>query len=282
MKIPILLSALAAAAPLSAQSAAPAALGVPASRALPAGVAEARFGLEVPVLGCDQLRACRVELEAGERLLSPPALGDAERWLTAQLSSGSGGAVTVVVVKPTACGIATNLIIATDRRIYDLDLQSGACRGATPSTARAIRFSYPEEPEPAYVTALEMSTLAERAARAPYTGYRWRRRGGFPWEPARVADDGAHVYLELPPAARFRPAPVLYSLDSGERTLMNYATEDSLFVTDRLFSRATLVVGDASLEIERRTQRGRLSLGRKGAAALAAAGGLAIGFWIGR
>src|SRR5690606_23931614 len=120
VKIPIVMFALVVAAPVSGQRAAPDVLGLRAT-AIPAGLVEARFGEAVPVLGCAALRACRVEMEPGERLLSPPALGDTERWLTAEISSGPGGLVPVVVVKPTACGISTNLVIATDRRIYDLD-----------------------------------------------------------------------------------------------------------------------------------------------------------------
>lgn len=276
MRIPVLLASLAIATPVGAQTAAPA--------PLPDGVVEVRFGEEVPVLGCGVLRACRVELQAGERLLSPPALGDAERWLTAQVASGPGGAVPVVVVKPTACGITTNLMIATDRRIYDLDLEAAPCRGATRIRGRAVRFAYPEAPASAYVSAVDPvgGTLAERAARAPNTAYRMRRRGDFPWVPTRVADDGAHVYLELPPEARSSAAPVLYSLDSGERTLINYATEGEVFVTDRLFRRAALVIGEASLEIERGQARRSRALGRVGLAALSAGAGVVATLWLGR
>lgn len=281
----MLLPALLQAVPVAAQSSAMSLVGMPAAPARPGGVVEARFGSTVPVLACDVLRACRVELQAGETLLSAPALGDSERWLTVQIATGPGGSVPVVVVKPTECGIATNLVLATDRRIYDVDLEAAPCRGAKPALVRAVRFAYSEEPEPAYAAAVEEEptpSLAERASRAGNEGYRWTRRGGFPWEPVRVADDGAHVFVQLPPEAREGAAPVLYATEGGERTRLNYAVEGDLYVTDRLVQRSALVIGDGVLEIERRAPLRGLSLNRKDVAAFSAFGGMVAALLLGR
>jgi type IV secretion system protein VirB9 len=267
--------ALAAAAPLSAQDRARPAL--PALTSGADGARTASYGAGVPVLECDSLAVCRVELEAGERFRMAPALGDSERWLTVQ---DDGGPVPVVLVKPKTCGIATNLMLLTDRRSYDLDLKAGPCRGGDRrERTRVVRFAYPASPvqAAASVARINVPTLAERAAAAPNTAYRWRSRGAFPWAPARVADDGAHVYVALPSAARPGPAPVLYALEGGKRTLLNYAVEGDLYVTDRLFDRAALVVGDASLEIEHRAPSRRRALGRPALAVLSAVGGLLAG-----
>ncbi len=58
-------------------------------------------------------------------------------------------------------------------------------------------------------------------------------------------DDGAHVYLKLPPEARHAGAPVLFVLQSdGSRILINYnVVGGDTYVTDRLFDRAVLVAG---------------------------------------
>lgn len=71
----------------------------------------------------------------------------------------------------------------------------------------------------------------------------------FPWSPAHVFDDGAHVYIKLPPEARNTAAPVLFVLnDDGTRAVLNYALSHDYYVTDRLFHRAVLVIAEGGQE----------------------------------
>ncbi len=76
-------------------------------------------------------------------------------------------------------------------------------------------------------------------------GYRVKKDRQFPWAPAQVFDDGAHVYLKLPPEAKHAEAPVLFVLQSdGSRIVINYnMVGGDTYVTDRLFDRAVLVAG---------------------------------------
>jgi type IV secretion system protein TrbG len=87
------------------------------------------FGHGKPILRCAPLRACAVELEPGELILST-SLGDAERWLVQSATAGPGARTPLLVVKPTACDLSTNLVVSTDRRIYELALDSPPCHGA--------------------------------------------------------------------------------------------------------------------------------------------------------
>ena len=65
----------------------------------------------------------------------------------------------------------------------------------------------------------------------------------FPWMPTAVEDDGEHVYITLPPAAKQHAAPVLYALeDDGSRTMLNFTLQDSVIVTDRTFRRGLFVI----------------------------------------
>ena len=228
------------------------------------------FGHGTPTLSCAPLRACRIELQDGERLLADPALGDTERWLTAQIAAGPNGATPVVVVKPKDCGLSTNLVISTNRRIYDLDLDAGACERATARAAaytRSVRFYYPDDLA-ALAGAQHAPAPALQEPTVHNTNYRWKRRNGFPWEPARVFDDGVHVYIQLPPEARHDIAPVLYLVDDGGYSILNYTPRDDMYVTDRVFHRAALVIGEGSgkqertLQIERYVDRPRATLGR--------------------
>ena len=231
------------------------------------------FGHGTPKLSCAPLQACRIELQSGEEILSDPALGDTERWMTVQIVTGPGGATPVLVVKPTDCGLATNIMISTDRRIYDLDLEAGACgRGSARQATytRAVGFYYPDETIAlaAAPEAPAVPTIAELAARARNTNYRWKRTNGFPWEPARVADDGVRTYIQLPPEARHGVAPVLYLVDGDEElSVLNYTPQDDVYVADRVLDRAALVIREGSgerertLRIERYADRRGSSLG---------------------
>ena len=117
----------------------------PASRATEGGRAGARtgasrvnatdavtvlpFGRGETVLTCTVLRACVVELEQGEVLVNEPVAGDQARWIIAHARAGPAGSDALVVVKPKACDVTTNLVLSTNRRIYDLDLDSPPCAG---------------------------------------------------------------------------------------------------------------------------------------------------------
>ena len=221
------------------------------------GVVLHPFGHGTPKLSCAPLQACRIELQSGEAILSDPALGDTERWMTVQIVTGPGGATPVLVVKPTDCGVATNIMISTDRRIYDLDLDAGACgRGSARQAAytRAVGFYYPDDAIAlaAAVEAPAVPTIAEMVAQARNTNYRWKRKNGFPWEPARVADDGVRTYIQLPPEAKHAVAPVLYLVDGeGEFSVLNYTPHDDVYVADRVLDRAALVIREGSGERER-------------------------------
>lgn len=235
------------------------------------------FGHGTPTLSCAPLRACRIELQDGEKLLADPALGDSERWLTAQIVAGPHGATPVVVVKPKDCGLTTNLVISTNRRIYDVDLNAGACGRATARAAsytRSVRFYYPDD-RARLAAEQRASAVPEIAVRN--TNYRWKRRNGFPWEPTQVFDDGVHVYIQLPPEARHDIAPVLYLVDNGGYSVLNYTPRGETYVTDRVFHRAALVIGEGSGRQERTLliERYAPRRGAAGSRILLAAGGVA-------
>src|SRR3546814_10117971 len=63
-------------------------------------------------------RVSDIALQPGEQLVAVSA-GDTVRWIIGDTSSGAGeGARVHVLVKPFAPGLATNMVITTDRRAY--------------------------------------------------------------------------------------------------------------------------------------------------------------------
>ena len=63
-----------------------------------------------------------IALQAGETLVAVAA-GDTARWVIGDTTSGTGADKrTHILVKPFAAGLATNLVVTTDRRSYHLQL----------------------------------------------------------------------------------------------------------------------------------------------------------------
>lgn len=246
------------------------------------------YGHSDPVLTCAVLRVCIVELEDGEQIVNEPIAGDQARWIIEPAQAGPGGRNTLVVVKPKACDITTNLVIPTDRRIYDLTLDSPPCNSHSTNPQRSyvrdIRFYYPDAdaaqvrdmrntiasvgPPRGSLRATSAAAAAtpsffDRAALNRDYGVRRDRRGpfgmfgqkplDFPWKPTAIVDDGTHVYIKLPIDAQSHAAPVLYALeDDGSRTMVNYAVREAdgvpTYVTDRVFHRGLLVVMSGARE----------------------------------
>ena len=240
------------------------------------------FGHGRPLLRCAPLRACVIELETAEVILAT-STGDSERWLVQTASSGPSARTPIVVVKPIACDLSTNLVIATDRRLYELGLDSPPCRDADaghgfynprlPYTG-ILRFYYPEDFVRRWVRADELARLRSSETAAATTAlspsarlatlnfdYAWKSDRRYPWTPAHVFDDGEHTFIVLPPAVRVEEMPALFTIQAdGSTALLNYRYERQTFIADRVLERAVLIVGSGrsqqKLEITNRARRG--------------------------
>jgi type IV secretion system protein TrbG len=213
------------------------------------------YGHSQPTVTCAPLRACVIELEAGESVLSRIA-GDTQRWEIELAPAGPDGHTPLVVVKPHDCGLTTNLVLTTTAgRIYDLTLDSPPCvpGGVNPHGVyvRHVRFYYPDATVQAWSSPPSAPAPTADHAAAPAHAeafnfaYRVRRQHHFPWIPLAVFDDGVHCYIKLPPQAAHRDAPVLFAVhDDGSKELLNYSVTNETYVTDRVFRSAVLVIGD--------------------------------------
>lgn len=180
-----------------------------------------------------------IALEPGESLTGagPIAAGDTARWIIGDTESGSGVTRRVhVLVKPSRAGIATNLVITTDRRTYMLELRSGekpympAVSWAYPRSAGGQRQAVP--PVPA------IPAVAARNYRYGLTG------DNPPWKPLAVYDDGRHVYVEFPRGIVQGEMPPLFVIGpDGEAQIANSRTYRHILIVDRLFGAAELRLG---------------------------------------
>ncbi len=211
------------------------------------------YGKTQPILTCAALRICLIELQAGETIVGIPPRGDTERWRIQTATWGPNGTHPVVVVKPLNCDLTTNLVILTNKHLYDLTLDAPPCPGPEQadipiaSYTRRLTFYYPDEELAVWEQQIPLTPAVggeRRAWESLHYGYRWTKDKGFPWTPAVVFDDGAHLYVKIPTRATHAVAPVLFAVDTdGVTSLLNYTIRNGFYITDRVVNRAALVLG---------------------------------------
>ncbi|RRN63608.1 P-type conjugative transfer protein TrbG [Caulobacter sp. 602-1] len=190
-------------------------------------------------------RITDVVLQPGERLVgSGLAAGDTARWIIGDTVSGTGSEERVhVLVKPSALGLATNLIINTSLRTYHLDLRAVA-RGGDPQ----VRWRYAAPPV-VLVAAPPVPVAPPVAGADPdltRLNLAYRIRGArVAWRPSRVFDDGQRTYVEFAPAVRLVDLPPLFLTgpDGKSAELLNYRLVGRRLVVDRILDRAELRLG---------------------------------------
>lgn len=205
-----------------------------------------------------------IALQAGESLVAVAA-GDTVRWVIGDTTSGSGtGKRTHILVKPFASGLATNLVITTDRRSYHLQLT------ATSRTAMAaLSWTYPADQLIALRRAADQAAAAEPVADGlsiDNLHFNYTVSGDrAAWRPLRAFDDGRQTFVEFPASISVGEAPPLFIIGpTGEAELVNYRVRGRYYVVDRIFDAAELRLGTTKQQIVRidRVAEGRAS--RKG------------------
>ena len=209
------------------------------------------YGAGLAIVVCAPLHVCMLELEPGEKIIGEPQIGDSVRWEISPTSSGSGAeSVPILIIKPRISGLDTTMVVPTDRRAYYIRLQSKP----TEYVAR-VAFSYPEERNQQWQIFLakqhehEEQEKAQRVAELPNTAiedmyWKYVIKGGTPsMRPVHVMDDGVKTYIQMPQEAIPRELPVLVVKTAAGSEMVNYRVKDNIYVVDRLFDRAALLLG---------------------------------------
>jgi type IV secretion system protein VirB9 len=214
------------------------------------------FGAGLPTVVCAPLRVCLIELQAGEKLVGEPQIGDSVRWNVAPATYGKGEETTaMLVLKPQMPGLDTNLLITTDRRAYYVRLVS-----RTDDYVSRVAFAYNDDDGGRKWKDhfAEQKQASEQAAARDtskiQTGlpvaleqlhFDYQIKGGDEnSRPVRVFDDGSKTYIQMSPNIANREAPVLVVLGPGGKgEVVNYRMKEQTYIVDRLFDRAQLVLG---------------------------------------
>jgi len=218
------------------------------------------YGGGLPIVVCAPLHVCILELEPGEKIAGEPHIGDSIRWEISPSSSGSGpDATPLIIIKPRIAGLDTTMVVPTDRRAYYVRLESKP----NEYVAR-VAFSYPEDSKQKWQEYLvkqreaerEEKAAAERVAELPNTAienmyWNYEIKGGdISTRPVHVMDDGAKTYIQMPVETIHRELPVLVVQGPNGSEMVNYRVKDNMYIVDRLFDRAALLLGSGKHQIK--------------------------------
>ncbi|NMN02924.1 MULTISPECIES: P-type conjugative transfer protein TrbG [unclassified Novosphingobium] len=202
-----------------------------------------------------------IALQPGETLVAVAA-GDTVRWVIGDTTSGgnvsnSGEAKrTHVLVKPFSAGLATNIVVTTDRRTYHLALTSTARTAMS-----ALSWTYPQDA----LIALKAAAEAARATQPAASGlsvdqlhFGYVITGDKPgWRPLRAFDDGRQTFIEFPANLGESEAPPLFLVDAkGDAQLVNYRVQGRYYIVDRIFDAAELRLGLKHQDVVRISRTG--------------------------
>lgn len=188
--------------------------------------------------------------QPGEELTSASG-GDTNRWVFANVTSGSpDGDQEVLLIKPTRSGLATNMVVTSNRRRYLLELRS-----YKETYMAAVSWHYPQEDfvmrmnektrkeeETSIITASDVSIDTLNF------GYSITAKTPVRWKPVRVFDDGHKTYIQFPTTLSTTEAPALFILTGRKKVqLVNYRVRNTYYIVDRLFDAAELRLGTKKL-----------------------------------
>jgi type IV secretion system protein TrbG len=187
-----------------------------------------------------------VILQPGEVLTGQPAGGDTVRWIVGVTNSKTGTEKTYhVLIQPMLPGLSTNMILATDKHLYHLELVS---RQETYQTALSWRYPQ-EELAKANQKKVEEENREIAQINIANINFNYKIDGKAAWKPIRVFDDGKKTYLEFPAGIQQGELPPLFIVSKdSENQLVNYRYRNNYYIVDRLFEKALLQIGNKKSE----------------------------------
>ena len=222
------------------------------------GIVQFAFGTAMPPIVCGPERQTLIFLQPGERLTHAPVLGDSSRWEALLLRAGQGDEEqTVVAIKFRKAGsYQTDLVLPTNRRVYQLNLQTNQTQYLS-----QVAFTYPDDPTDnwkQYEAEQGQEQAAQAAQReeshvASLTGptnfnytVKYSKKQVPPFVPKAVYDDGSQTFFKMPGSAQHWDAAVLQIAGPDGCEVVNHRLAEhdpDTWIVDRLFNQAELVSG---------------------------------------
>ena len=205
------------------------------------------YGLAEVNLTAKRMMYSKIILQEGEKIMSAAA-GDTTRWNILPNYIGDAATYTpVVLVKPFMGGLQTSLSIITDKRDYDITIQSVDSGEYMPR----IGFYYPQDKADALNVGLPPDKIENNDSKQPKINienikYDYRMSGDqrLSWYPSSVFEDGNKVFIRMSDHVDRSELPIFMTIDrSGQTEVVNYRYFKPYYVVDTIFDQGILVLG---------------------------------------
>lgn len=186
-----------------------------------------------------------IRLEQGESIKYVGG-GDTTRWIIDTSTTGSNfNKVSHVFIKPVQRGISTNIVINTDRRVYQLTLISG--NNYNPM----VSWLYPKSEKEVFSQKKIKDYSTINAGNLNFE-YKISNKD-LKWAPAMVFNSDNKTYIKMKPDIVNSELPAFFVLDDENKmTLVSYRYLKGYIVVDRLFDKAVLLLGKKQVKIQRK------------------------------
>jgi type IV secretion system protein VirB9 len=213
------------------------------------GVVMYAYGETRPVIRCAPLHLCVIQLITGEQI-TDLSIGDSVRW---KVAASRAGDTPVVVTKPVAVKLETNLTVLTDAgRVYYMTLKSDE-----DVYVPLVQFYNPQEIiEKVNTDARQKQALAlaQQETKDATLGqldlatldFNYACTGEARFKPVRVFSGNGHVYLQMPADMPYHDAPIVFDESGGSTQLINSRFARGYEILDGLPEKFRLVVGVGS------------------------------------
>jgi type IV secretion system protein VirB9 len=205
------------------------------------------YGLAPVHLIAKRMMYSKIVLQEGEKIMSAAA-GDTARWNIYPNYIGNAASYTpVVLIKPFMGDLQTSLSIITDKRDYDITIQSVDSGDYMPR----IGFYYPQDRADAINVGLPPDKIEDNNSKQPKINienikYDYRIRGDrkLSWYPTSVFEDGNKVFIRMSDHVDRSQLPVFMTIDhSGRTEVVNYRYFKPYYVVDTIFDQGVLILG---------------------------------------
>ena len=209
-----------------------------------------------PVINCMPFQETIITLQPGERFTSITS-GDPQNlsYQVAVSGASTGTETQQVLVKPGLEHMSTNLVIATDKRIYNILIVVGASKN---KITRNVGFWYPDDMTASFNQKTEKQNdemnaekMAQLNLKDANFSYKISGDTDVSWSPTRVFDDGKHTWIQIPAGVDSKNLPtILIQSDSGQDMKYNQSYYSPYILIDGVFGKAKLIAGVGSNQVE--------------------------------
>ncbi len=202
---------------------------------------------------CQTYHSTMILFEPGEEMVETPYISEPDVWkISRGIGQKDGLPQHHLVIKPDYSGLNSTLIVVTNRRIYQMELES-------------TKTTYMPKVSWVYPRAIQdseswMRWQQQKQLTTEFTGvdpellsfdYKMRHPvlSKPAWLPTQVYDDGVKTYIILDNMSLLTEYPVAFN---ERNEIINYRTKENTIIIDQLIEKVTLRLGRQKVVITKK------------------------------